>query len=128
LFPDKTALNDTEIFLRYVRDQVGEEGLSGTSISIGFLAENFIDFGFPGMLAPVALTGLVLGFAVRYFMSRPVAWAVREGFVTAMILTLSAGMEVSLAKFLGGTILAFVVLGLCLKFLYPSVDRWISSR
>jgi hypothetical protein len=128
LFPDKAALDDTEIFLKYVRDELGEEGRSGTSISIGYLAENFIDFGFPGMLVPMALMGLVLGGTLRYFMARSVAWVVREGFVTALVLTLTAGMELSLAKFLGSTILTFAVLALCLKFVYPPVERWMRHR
>jgi hypothetical protein len=127
LFPEKAALDDTEIFLRYVRGEMGEESRAGTSISIGFLAENFIDFGFPGMLVPIAIMGLVLGCALRFFMTRPVPWAVREGFVTALVLTLSAGMELSLAKFLGSTILISLVLALCLKFLYPSVNRWLNQ-
>jgi len=46
--PTRPALDDTEIFLRYVREGSGEESRSGTSISIGFLAENFIDSAFPG--------------------------------------------------------------------------------
>jgi hypothetical protein len=127
-FPDKAALDDTEVFLKYVRGDVAEEGRSGTSISIGYLAENFIDFGFPGMLAPIAVMGLLLGCTLRYFMTRPSPWVVREGFVTASVLTVSAGMELSLAKFLGGTILFLVVLGLCWKFLYPSLDRWLGQR
>jgi hypothetical protein len=128
LFPEKAALDDTEIFVRYVRSDVGEEGRAGTSISIGFLAENFIDFGFPGMLAPIAVMGLVLGCALRYFMTRPVAWVAREGFVTTLVLTLVTGMELSLAKYLGGIILVSVVLAFCLKFLYPSVERWLAHR
>jgi hypothetical protein len=128
LFPDKAALDDTEIFLKYVRGDLGEEGRAGTSISIGYLAENFIDFGFPGMLVPMAVMGLVLGCTLRYFMTRSVAWAVREGFVTALVLTLSAGMELSLAKYLGSTILTFAVLALCLKFAYPPAGRWIGHR
>jgi len=128
LFPDKAVLDDTEIFLRYVRDEVGDDSRPGTSISIGYLAENFIDFGFPGMLAPIAVMGLVLGGALRYFMTRPVPWVVREGFITASVLTIGAGMELSLAKFLGGTIMVIAVLALCLKFAYPHVERWIEHR
>lgn len=127
-FLDKAALDDTEIFLKYVRAAAGEEDFAGTSISIGYLAENFIDFGFPGMLVPITVMGLVLGGTVRYFMTRSVAWVVREGFVMALVLTLTAGMEVSLAKFLGSTILTFAVLALCLKFFYPSAHRWISKE
>lgn len=124
LFPGKAALNDTEVFMRYVRPNVDDIN-TGTSISIGFLAENFIDFGFPGMLAPVAALGLLLGGMMRYFMTRPVAWVTRESCAVALVLALSAGMEVSLAKFLGSTILIFIVLALFLKFIYPPIARWL---
>lgn len=125
LFPDKAVLDDTEIFLRYVRDEIGDDSRPGTSISIGFLAENFIDFGFPGMLVPMAVMALLLGRILRYLMTRAVPWVVSEGFIMAMFLTLGAGMELSLAKFLGGTLLTFAVLAICLKFAYPPVQRWI---
>jgi hypothetical protein len=125
LFPDKAVLDDTEVFMRYVRDDVSDEARIGTSISIGYLAENFIDFGFPGMLLPVAAMGLLLGAMLRYVMTRPVAWMVREGFATALVLVLVTGMEISLSKFLGGTIVAFVVLALCLKFLFPFAVRLV---
>ena len=128
LFPNKPSLDDTEVFLRYVRDEVGDDSRPGTSISIGYLAENFIDFGFPLMLIPVGVMGLVLSCAIRYFMTRPVPWAVREGLTMALILTLGTGMELSLAKFLGGLIMVTGVLGLCVKFLYPVVERWLERR
>ena len=128
LFPGKAVLDDTEIFLRNVRDEIGDDSRPGTSISIGYLAENFIDFGFPGMLLPVAFMGLVLCRTLRYFMTRSVPWAVREGFITALVLTLGPGIELSLAKFLGGTIMVFAALALCLKFVYPTVERWIERR
>lgn len=125
LFPNKPALDDLEVFSRYVRGEVSEAARGGTSISIGYLGENYIDFGFPGMLFPVAVLGLLLGGAMRYFMTRPVAWMAREGFATALILSLVTGMELSLSKFLGATIMVFVVLALFLKFLYPAAVGWI---
>lgn len=128
LFPNKAILDDTEVFLRYVRDEVGDDSRTGTSISIGFLAENFIDFGFPLMLVPIAIMALLLSSAIRYFMTRPVPWVVREGFVTAFLLTFGTSMGLSLPKFLGGAIMATVVLALCLKFLYPYAERWLDPR
>ena len=123
-FPDKAALNDTDVF-----DRLGlggsDEDRTGTSISIGHMAENFIDFDFPGMLLPTLGMGLLLGGMARYFMTRPVAWAAREGFAITCIMAASSGMELSLAKFLGGTLTTFVVLALCLTFVYPRVVRWV---
>ena len=126
-FPGKTALDDTEVSIRYARADVEDETRIGTSISIGYMAENFIDFGFPGMLFPVAVMGLVLGMMLRYFMTRPVAWTVREGFATALVLALVTGMELSLAKFLGGTIVVFAVLSLSLKFFFPVAVRLVKQ-
>jgi hypothetical protein len=122
-FPDKAALDDTEVFMRYVRSDITDETRIGTSISIGYLAENFIDFGFPGMVFPVAAMALLLGGMLRYLMTRPVAWMVREGFATALVLALTAGMELSLSKFLGGAIMAFALLAFSLKFLFPIAVR-----
>jgi hypothetical protein len=124
-FPEKAILDDTEVFMRYVRADVADETRIGTSISIGYLAENFIDFGFPGMLLPVAAMGLLLGGMLRYFMTRPVPWMVREGFAAALVLALVTGMELSLAKFLGGTVLVFVVLAFLLKFVFPFAVRFV---
>lgn len=126
LFPDKAALNDTEVFVRYVRIDSADSRL-GTSISIGFLTENFIDFGFPAMLVPIAALSVMLGLMLRYFMTRRIAWVTREGCCVALVLALAAGMEVSLAKFVGGSIMLFVVLFLNLKFVYPMVARWLRN-
>jgi hypothetical protein len=127
LFPDKAVLNDNILFATYVRrGAVSDETRGSTSISVGFLAENFIDFGFPRMLMPVALMGVALGGVLRYFMSRPVAWPVREGFVAAVVLDgIAPGMELSLAKYFGTIIIHFVVLALVLKFIYPALGRWL---
>ena len=127
-FPQKAALDDNEIFLRYVRGEVSEEARVGTSISVGYLAENFIDFGFPGMLIPIAALGLLLGLILRYFVTRSIPWAVGEGFVVAIILNFSSGMELSLAKYLGASLLPFAVFALFIKFIYPSIGRWLSPR
>lgn len=127
LFPDKAALDDTQIFLRYVRGELTEEARSGTSISIGFLAENFIDFGFPGMLVPIAALGFSLGLAIRYFMTRPVSGVMSEAVITGLVVTVGAGMELSLAKFLGSAILVSLVLGFCLRLFNPYIERWLKG-
>jgi hypothetical protein len=125
LFPGKAVLDDTAIFVRLTGDSVSEDRRAGTSISVGYLAENFVDFGFPAMLLPVFVIGLLLGLMVRYFLTRPVPWVVGEAFAVACLLTVSAGIEISLAKVLGGVIVAFLVLALILKFMFPSAARWL---
>jgi hypothetical protein len=65
---------------------------------------------------------------LRYFMTRPVPWEVRGGLATALVLAISSGMELSLAKFVGSSVLTFLVFALCLKAFYPVVDRWIGRE
>ncbi len=53
----------------------------GTSISVGYMGENYADLGFPGMLGGILLLGLILALACRYFMTRQLPWLVSEGLV-----------------------------------------------
>jgi len=56
------------------------------------------------MLVPIAVMGLVLGCALRFFMTRPVPWAVREGFVTRWCSRFCRAWSCR-GEFLGSTIL-----------------------
>ena len=56
----------------------------GTSISVGYMAENFVDFGFPGMLGGLFVIGLMYGLVIRYFMALKVPWILREGVVLVL--------------------------------------------
>ena len=60
LFPNKPALSDTEVYVRLARGDISEEMRLGTSISVGYLAENYADLGFPGMLLGVFVIGLAV--------------------------------------------------------------------
>ena len=61
LFPDKPALSDSEVYMRLVRADPMEQVRAGTSISVGYMAENYVDLGFPGMLAGIAVLGFHRG-------------------------------------------------------------------
>jgi hypothetical protein len=130
LFPDKAALSDTEVYMRLAHGSVSEEMRLGTSISVGYMAENFADFGFPGMLVGVAAVGLLIGGICRFFMSnRRMPWAVREGIVVAYIFTVGRdGVEISLPKILGGSLMFFVVYAILVRFFLPSALRWLNTR
>ena len=53
LFPAKAALSDSDVFMRLARSDPMEQIRLGTSISVGYMAENYVDLGFPGMLAGI---------------------------------------------------------------------------
>ena len=129
LFPNKPALSDTEVFVRLARGDASEQVRLATSISVGYLAENYVDFGFPGMLASVFVIGLLVAGVCRYFMTVPLPWLMREGIVMAFIYAIGAnGVEISLPKLLGAMFMIFVVYALAAKFVFPIALRWMDTR
>jgi hypothetical protein len=129
LFPDKPPLLDSEVFIRLARGDPNEEVRAGTSISVGYMGENYADFGFPGMLAGIFVLGAALGLIVRYFMRLDLPLMLREGIIMGFAFSMARdGVEVSLAKVLGGMFMFFVVFSLLAKFAFPLVIRWLDSQ
>lgn len=129
LFPDKPALSDSEVYLRLARADPMEALRLGTSISVGYMAENYVDLGFPGMLAGIFVLGVVLALVVRYFMTRSLPWMLREAIVMGLVYNVAAtGIEMSLPKLLGATIMYFLVWSLIARFALPIAMRWLDQR
>jgi hypothetical protein len=129
LFPDKQALSDTEVFIRLTKTDLLENMRGGTSISVGYMAENYVDFGFPGMLAGVFGVGLMVALVIRFFFSFNVPWMVRQGTALAYVYSIcGSGLEVSLPKILGSSVTFAVAYGLALKFAFPVGQRWLEQR
>ena len=84
---------------------------SATSISVGYMSENYVDLGFPGMLAGVFVIGLFVAAACRYFMAAAAALDRPRGHRPGVhIRHRRNGVEMSLPKLLGATVMLFVVL------------------
>ncbi len=129
LFPDKAALSDTDVYMRLTRADPTEQVRLGTSISVGYMAKNYVDLGFPGMLAGVFVIGVLLALVIKYFMQRQLPWMLREGIVMAFVFNAGGtGMEMSLPKILGSVLMFFLVWSLIAKFGLPMVMRWLDQR
>lgn len=129
LFPDKPALSDSEVFMRLARADMSEQVRAGTSISVGYVSENFVDLGFPWMLGGIFVLGVLLATVCRYFMTIPAPWVMREGTVLAIVyLVAQNGVEVSLPKMLGAVVMGFVVYAGLAKFAYPMAWRWLDRK
>ena len=129
LFPDKAALSDTEVYVRLARGNASEQIRLGTSISVGYMAENFVDLGFPGMLIGVFVIGALFGLVIRFFMRMPVPWALREGVVLGFAVSVTlTGVEMSLPKIIGATVMFFLVYVLVARFGFPLLLRWLNGR
>lgn len=129
LFPDKEVLSDTEVFIRLTKADVLENMRGGTSISVGYMAENYVDLGFPGMLIGVFAIGLIVAVVIRFFFSFDVPWMVRQGTALAYVYSICAsGLEVSMPKLLGSSLTFAIAYGLAMKFAFPMGRRWLDDR
>jgi hypothetical protein len=128
LFPDKAPLSDSDVYVRLAKGDPTEAVREGTSISVGYVAENFADLGFPGMLAGIAVIGFLIGSACRYFMmKRNLPWMVREATVIVLVYSVAqGGLEISLPKLLGAIVMTTLVYMLIVRFAYPYVLTWLN--
>lgn len=129
LFPNKPVLTDSDVFMRLARSDPMEQIRLGTSISVGYIAENYVDLGFPGMLAGIFGLGLLFAMVVRYFMTRPLPWMLREAIIMGLVFnSAGTGMEVSLPKLLGATLMFFLVWSVMASLALPVAMRWLDRR
>lgn len=129
LFPNKRHLSDIDVYLRLTRGDASDAIRGATSISVGYMAENYVDLGFPLMLAGVFVLGLMVACILRYFMAAPLPWMLREATATALLYTVGAtGVELSLPKLLGTAIMFLIVYAILIKFAYPSGIRWLNAQ
>ena len=122
LFPDKAALDDSKITTALTGERIDQE----TSVSVGYIAEAEVDFGFPGLLLPMLTIGFMLGMATEYFMTRPAPELVRQAFATATFFHVFL-FEADIDKALGGFIVGWLAMALMLKFGYPRIEMWLTG-
>lgn len=115
LFPEKAAVNDSERVNAFTGVEVAGAS-AGTSISIGYVGESYIDFGVPMMFVPIVLLGVFWGRAYRWLCraSRHRMLGVAVG--TNFVLSGAIQFESSNVKLLGGAVASLLVLALVLHW------------
>lgn len=115
-FPGKAILNDsaqTSLIL-------GERIDANTSISLGYVAQAHIDFGFPGLAVPLSALGAVVAMIYSYFLSRPAPSFLCEAFAVGCLFN-ALRFEGNIDKQLGGIVMGFLVLGIIMRYGGPSL-------
>lgn len=128
LFPDKPPLqSDSELTMQYTGLFLASSH-EGTSISLGYMAESYIDFGRIGMMIPILLWGVILGFSIRFLVNRFGATDLVWGSAIVVALN-SLIFEIALVKMVGGTLMSLIVIHLFLRFAWPQLlPRLYSDR
>ncbi|SKA37217.1 hypothetical protein SAMN02745126_05910 [Enhydrobacter aerosaccus] len=128
LYPDKPELSDSDVYMRLTQRYLVDEVSQGTSISVGYMGENYADLGFPGMLVGIAFLGLILATCLRILMSFNLPLVMREGIAMAFAFTMARdGVEVSLPKILGAALMFMIVFLTVVRFAAPKIVRWLDS-
>jgi hypothetical protein len=123
LFPDKPQTEfDSDVTAKYtgLPIQIRE----GTSISIGYVGELYIDFGKIGAVIGTLALGFAFGLAYKYLRAHGRgSLMLTYGIRTTSILVLMP-FETALIKYVGGAALAFVAA----YILQMVVAPWLSSK
>lgn len=122
LYPDKPIIDNSELTRRYT----GEDISDGTSVSIGYMGESYIDFGSFGLYGPVFVLGLIWG---KFYasLSKHKAGPAYGYSAAVMVLIGAVEFERALPKLVGGIIILFIVIILWMKFALPRIKPLIED-
>jgi hypothetical protein len=93
-------VNDANRFYQVAYGMSRPDELEHVSISVGFLVESYINFGWAGVVPVLFLIGVIIGILERTLLS-PQAGVLFNGVGIAMALNLM-GVEAQAAQYLGG--------------------------
>jgi hypothetical protein len=127
IFPDKSSIDDSAETTKYTGIVVAGTD-KGTSISIGYMAETYVDFGAFGMMPVLAAFGYFLGRVNRYFMTSSHSRGVLGMGLASVIISIAAPLERSVSKSLGGIIVMLLVAPLLIRIVIPKCAAWVVDR
>lgn len=125
-FPDKPEINESKRTQQFTGVFVPGSD-RGTSISIGYVGESYIDFGYIGMFVPICLLGYLFGLTFRFFLDRSVFCILGLAISTTILLTFALNFGASNISMVGGFVTASIAYLLMLGFLDKTIWRWIST-
>lgn len=119
-FPNKPSIDDSDRVNEFAGVRVADSEY-GTSISLGYVAEAYIDFGPYLMMLSVMGMGFMWGMFYRVLSNGSRCRLVSLGFATSLILSQAIYFESSNMKLIGGTLSYFVGAFLIIRF----IDKWL---
>ncbi|PJJ74686.1 hypothetical protein BXY57_0248 [Thermoflavifilum aggregans] len=127
LDPDKPTLDASRKTIRYTGAQVAT-AQEGTSISMGYFVDFYIDFGSIGMFFPLILFWLLIGWSYQYFV-RHLSFSVTLNAMVMMIFLKRFYLfETDAIGMIGGLYTMLITLVLLRWFLMPVLMRLFSYK
>jgi len=117
-FPEKSIIDESLRTTEYVRREFA--GIDqGTQVSLGYIADSYIDFGPWLMMLPIMSVGWFMGRYYRWIVS--LQWcrgAIGAGLGTAALFQMSS-IEISNTKLFGGLIISMLMSWIVAKWVVP---------
>ncbi len=126
-FPGKAIIDNSERTNKYTGLGVSGSDV-GTSISIGYFSEAYIDFGEFGMMAPIFLLGVFYGRLYRWLITMSHTRGVIGYGLASAILLGGILTETSVTKSIGGFMASSLVVWLIMKYSGPRLFPWLQVR
>jgi hypothetical protein len=123
LFPDKPILEDKELTSKYAGVRFDNPASSGTSISLGYLAELYIDFGISGAIVACFVLGFLGGRCFRIVFSSTYLPTLVSSGLAVTLATSATLFETSLPKTIGSFVLTLAVILVLRRSLLPTLLR-----
>jgi hypothetical protein len=127
-FPGKAPLrSDSDVTNQYTGLRVGRES-EGTSISIGYMSEFYIDFGPIFMYPPIMGLGCLAGWMYCFLLTRRRGTLLVNYGFAVMVLFGLATFETVLIKLLGSLVTTFLLAWAIGRFVMPRVEWRLYER
>lgn len=126
LFPDKEIIDDSAHTRKYTGTHVAGAN-EGTSISLGYPADSYIDFGPLGMAFPSFVLGITIGLLYRFFQNFhiPPLW---KWIVLAPFYFLTNVNQFNTIKIIGPIFIFAVIAPISLKLLVYFLDNKLLNK
>lgn len=125
-FPNKPAINDSDRTNTYTGVTVAGAD-EGTSISIGYVGESYIDFGKYGMFVPILLWGWLIGWCHEFLIRRAPHMVMGSALGACLLLSTVLQLESSNIKMMGSLMAGFLVTAVLLHFWGKQAWGWIAA-
>ncbi|GMV78485.1 MAG: hypothetical protein AMXMBFR79_16160 [Chitinophagaceae bacterium] len=126
LNPNKKAIDDSEMVNKYAIRKVAGAG-EGSSWSLGFLAESYIDFGKYFMYIPVFLLGALMGWVYKILIVKSINFIWGFSMVSSLWVYMSCNGYAG-TKILGWLLMYLITFFLFKIFLMKPIDRFLRGE
>ncbi len=126
LFPNKKVIDDSEKASLYT----GQEfygAARGTSVSLGYFAESYVDFGTMGMHIILLLFGFIIGTMYKYVIHNAPNYMVGTAMVFPMFFVIF-NFETALDKVVGALFMYFIIYLIVNRFFLNTVLSYIQMK